>query len=143
MALIEAVRSRFDIPQRWYRLKAKLLGVDRLADYDRSAPVLAEDVTFSYGEARDLVLDTYQSFAPTAGTITRRFFDEHWIDAPMRPHKRGGAFCAYTVPSVHPYVLLNFTATPPRRADDGARARPRPARRARSAARACSTSRRR
>ena len=73
--------------------------------------MLAEDVTFSYGEARDLVLDTYQSFAPTAGTITRRFFDENWIDAPTRPHKRGGAFCAYTVPSVHPYVLLNFTAT--------------------------------
>ena len=56
------------------------------------------------------MLDTYQSFAPTAGAITRRFFDERWIDAPTRPHKRGGAFCAYTVPSVHPYVLLNFTA---------------------------------
>jgi oligoendopeptidase F len=52
MALVEAVRGRFDIPQRWYTLKAKLLGLDRLADYDRSAPVLPEDVTFSYGEAR-------------------------------------------------------------------------------------------
>jgi len=111
MALIEAVRNRFDIPQRWYRLKAKLLGVDRLADYDRSAPVLAEDVSYSFGEARDLVLDTYQSFSPVAGTVTRRFFDERWIDAPIRPHKRGGAFCAYAVPSVHPYVMLNFTAT--------------------------------
>ena len=111
MALIEAVRNRYDIPQRWYRLKAKLLGVERLADYDRSAPVLAEDVTYSFGEARDLVLDTYQSFSPVAGTVTRRFFDEHWIDAPTRPHKRGGAFCAYAVPSVHPYVMLNFTAT--------------------------------
>jgi oligoendopeptidase F len=111
MALIEAVRGRFDIPQRWYRLKAKLIGVERLADYDRSAPVLAEDVRYSFGEARDLVLDTYQSFSPVAGTATRRFFDEHWIDAPTRPHKRGGAFCAYAVPSVHPYVMLNFTAT--------------------------------
>jgi oligoendopeptidase F len=111
MALIEAVRNRFDIPQRWYRLKAKLLGVDRLADYDRSAPVLAEDVAYSFGEARDLVLDTYQSFSPVAGTVTRRFFDERWIDAPTRPHKRGGAFCSYAVPSVHPYVMLNFTAT--------------------------------
>ncbi|MFZ0383088.1 MAG: M3 family oligoendopeptidase [Solirubrobacteraceae bacterium] len=110
MALIQAVRARFDIPQRWYRLKAKLIGVDRLADYDRSAPVLDTDVTYSYAEARDLVLDTYQSFAPVAGEVTRRFFDERWIDAPPRPHKRGGAFCAYTVPSVHPYVLLNFTA---------------------------------
>ncbi len=110
MALIEAVRARFDIPQRWYRLKAQLLGVDRLADYDRSAPVLDEDITFSYSQARDLVLDTYQVFSPAAGSVVRRFFDEHWVDAPVRPHKRGGAFCAYTVPSVHPYVLLNFTA---------------------------------
>jgi oligoendopeptidase F len=110
MALIEAVRSRFYIPQRWYRLKATLIGVDRLADYDRSAPVLSEDVTYSYAQARELVLDTYASFSPVAGNVTRRFFDERWIDAPARPHKRGGAFCAYTVPSVHPYVLLNFTA---------------------------------
>ncbi|HEV3390064.1 MAG TPA: M3 family oligoendopeptidase [Solirubrobacteraceae bacterium] len=111
MALIKAVRGRYDIPQRWYRLKAKLLGVDRLADYDRSAPVLAEDIVYSWGEARDLVLDTYQSFSPVAGEVARQFFDDHWIDAPVRPHKRGGAFCAYTVPSVHPYVMLNFTAT--------------------------------
>jgi oligoendopeptidase F len=110
MALIQAVRARYDIPQRWYRLKATLLGVDRLADYDRAAPVLAEDVTFSFGEAREMVLDTYDSFSVDAGRVVRRFFDEHWVDAPVRPHKRGGAFCAYTVPSVHPYVLLNFTA---------------------------------
>ena len=110
MALIEAVRRRYDIPQRWYVLKAKLLGVERLADYDRSAPVLAEDVTFSFAESRELVLDTYSGFSSQAGDLTRRFFDEHWIDAPPRPHKRGGAFCSYTVPSVHPYVLLNFTA---------------------------------
>jgi oligoendopeptidase F len=110
MALIEAVRNRFDIPQRWYRLKARLLEIDRLADYDRSAPVLAEDLTYSFGQARELVLDTYSSFSPVAGDVTRRFFDERWIDAPPRPHKRGGAFCAYAVPSVHPYVLLNYTA---------------------------------
>jgi oligoendopeptidase F len=110
MALIEAVRRRYDIPQRWYRLKAKLLGLDKLADYDRSAPVSGEDVRYSYGEARELVLDAYSSFSATAGEVARRFFDERWIDAPPRPHKRGGAFCSYTVPSVHPYVMLNFTA---------------------------------
>src|SRR5207248_2938127 len=110
MALIEAVRRRFDIPQRWYRLKAVLLGVDRLADYDRSAPLLAEELTFSFAEARELVLDTYSAFSPDAGVLARQFFTDHWIDAPPRPHKRGGAFCAYTVPSVHPYVMLNFTA---------------------------------
>ena len=111
MALIQAVRSRYDIPQRWYRLKAKLLGVDRIADYDRAAPVQAHDVTFSFAQARDFVLETYDSFSPQAGRIVRRFFDERWIDAPVRPHKRGGAFCASTVPTVHPYILLNFTAT--------------------------------
>jgi oligoendopeptidase F len=110
MALIEAVRGRYDIPQRWYALKAKLLGVDRLADYDRSAPVLGEDLAFSYAQSRELVLDTYRAFSDEAGRVVARFFDEHWIDAPVRPHKRGGAFCSYTVPSVHPYVMLNFTA---------------------------------
>ncbi len=110
MALVEAVRARFSIPQRWYRVKAELLGVERIADYDRTAPVLPEELTFSFPQARDLVLATYAEFSPEAGRVTRRFFDEQWIDAPVRPHKRGGAFCAYTVPSVHPYVLLNFTA---------------------------------
>jgi oligoendopeptidase F len=110
MALIEAVRRRFDIPQRWYKLKAGLLGIKQLADYDRSAPILPEEVTFSYAQARDLVLETYSAFAPEAGQLAERFFSENWIDAPPRPHKRGGAFCAYTVPSVHPYVMLNFTA---------------------------------
>ncbi len=110
MALIEAVRGRYEIPQRWYRLKAKLLGVERIADYDRAAPVLPEEVTFSFAQARELVLKTYEAFSPQAGNVVRRFFDQRWIDAPVREHKRGGAFCAYTVPSVHPYVLLNFTA---------------------------------
>jgi oligoendopeptidase F len=110
MALITAVRARYDIPQRWYRLKSRLLGLERFMDYDRSAPLVEEDSLFSFGEARDLVLDTYQAFSPDAGEITRRFFSEHWIDAPIRPHKRAGAFCSYTVPSVHPFVMLNFTA---------------------------------
>ena len=110
MALIQAVRRRYDIPQRWYVLKARLLGIDQIADYDRAAPILSEDVVFSFGDSRELVLDTYSGFSPKAGDITRRFFDERWIDGPPRPHKRGGAFCSYTVPSVHPYVLLNFTA---------------------------------
>jgi oligoendopeptidase F len=110
LALIRAVRGRFDIPQRWYRLKAKLLGLDKLADYDRMAPLEAEEITYSFGEAREFVLDTYNSLSPDAGRIVERFFAEHWIDAPTRPHKRGGAFCSYTVPSVHPYVMLNYTA---------------------------------
>ena len=109
LALIHAVRGRYDIPQRWYRLKARLLGVEKLRDYDRGATVATDEPLFSYAQARELVLDTYAAFSPEAGAITRRFFDQSWIDAPVREHKRGGAFCA-TVYGVHPYVLLNYTA---------------------------------
>jgi len=109
-ALIEAVRGRYEIPRRWYRLKAKLLGVERLADYDRMAAVTEDEVSFSFAQAREIVLDCYSSFSGELGALAQRFFDEHWIDAPVRPAKRGGAFCASAVPSVHPYVLLNYTS---------------------------------
>ncbi len=108
-ALIAAVRSRYELPRRWYRLKAELLGVGKLADYDRYAPVSTEDVRVDWPEATELVLDAYSSFSPRLGALAGRFFTEHWIDAPPRAAKRGGAFCAYTVPSVHPYVMLNYT----------------------------------
>jgi oligoendopeptidase F len=108
-ALIEAVRARSEVPRRWYRLKAQLLGLDKLADYDRLAPVSDDDEHVGWSEARDLVLDSYGSFSGELGDLARRFFDESWIDAPVRPNKRGGAFCAYTVPSAHPYVMLNYT----------------------------------
>ncbi|MDE3130765.1 MAG: M3 family oligoendopeptidase, partial [Acidobacteriota bacterium] len=109
LALIHAVRNRYDIPQRWYRLKAQLLGLDKLRDYDRSATIATSEPLYSYAQARDLVVETYASFSAEAGAITRRFFDERWIDAPLRDNKRGGAFCA-TVYGVHPYVMLNYTA---------------------------------
>jgi oligoendopeptidase F len=109
-ALIEAVRARYEIPRRWYRLKAKLLGVERLADYDRMAPVTEDQVSFTFAQAREIVLDCYSSFSPELGAVAKRFFDERRIDAPVRPGKRGGAFCASAVPSVFPYVLLNYTS---------------------------------
>src|SRR4051794_3066255 len=109
-ALVEAVRESYEIPRRWYRLKARLLGVDRLADYDRMASVGGTEPTIGWDEARETVLDSFAGFSDTMADGAKRFFDERWIDAPIRPAKRGGAFCAYTVPSVHPYVLLNYTA---------------------------------
>ncbi|MBA3421597.1 MAG: M3 family oligoendopeptidase [Thermoleophilaceae bacterium] len=109
-ALVEAVRARFDLPKRWYRLKAELLGIDRIADYDRMAPVVGEDETMPWPEARELVLDAYGSFSPELGRLARGFFDDRRIDAPLRPGKRGGAFCAYTVPSSPSYVMLNWTS---------------------------------
>ncbi|MGA9284272.1 MAG: M3 family oligoendopeptidase [Solirubrobacteraceae bacterium] len=109
-ALIEAVRARYELPRRWYRLKARLLGVERLADYDRMAAVTEDEVTYPFAAAREIVLDCYSSFSPKLGAVAKRFFDERYIDAPVRPAKRGGAFCASAVPSVHPYVMLNYTS---------------------------------
>jgi oligoendopeptidase F len=108
-ALIDAVRARYELPRRWYRLKAKLLGLDKIADYDRMAAVTQEDERVEWPQAKAMVLESYGAFSDELGALTQRFFDESWIDAPVRPNKRGGAFCAYTVPSAHPYVLLNYT----------------------------------
>jgi oligoendopeptidase F len=109
-ALIEAVRKRFEIPRRWYRLKAQLLGVERLADYDRAASVTEDEVAFEFSRAREIVVDCYSSFSAELGELASRFFTERRIDAPIRPGKRGGAFCAPAVPSAAPYVLLNYTS---------------------------------
>jgi oligoendopeptidase F len=109
-ALVEAVRANYDLPQRWYRLKAQLLGLDKLADYDRMAAIETEEVEVDWPEATDIVLTSFHEFSPVLHDTAKRFFDESWIDAPVRPGKRGGAFCAYTVPSVHPYVMLNYTS---------------------------------
>ena len=109
-ALVAAVRARNELPRRWYRLKARLLGLDRLADYDRIAPLESDELTVPWAEARALVQDVYGGFSSTLGGIVERFFDEQWIDAPPSPGKRGGAFASGTVPSVHPYVMLNYTS---------------------------------
>lgn len=110
-ALVDAVQEAYDVPQRWYTLKAKILGIDQLADYDRMASITqADEQEFAWADATDLVFTSFDQFAPEMGDVARRFVDEQWIDAPPRPGKRGGAFCAYTVPSHHPYVLLNWTS---------------------------------
>ncbi len=108
-ALIDAAVSRYDVPQRYYRLKARLLGLDRLAHWDRFAPIAGDTSKTSWDDARDLVVAAYADFSDEAGAIVERFFTANWIDGPVRPDKRGGAFCATNVPGVHPYVLMNFT----------------------------------
>jgi oligoendopeptidase F len=108
-ALIDAVKGAYELPRRWYRLKARLLGIERLADYDRMAAVAQSDEDFGWDEARELVLASFNDFSPVLGEAAQAFFDGNYIDAPVRPGKRGGAFCAYTVPGAHPYVLLNWT----------------------------------
>jgi oligoendopeptidase F len=108
-ALIEATTSRYDVAQRYYRLKARLLGLDALDHYDRFAPVSTDTAKTPWDEARRIVVDAYSEFSEEAGEIVSRFFDDNWIDGPVRPDKRTGAFCATTVPGVHPYVLMNYT----------------------------------
>jgi oligoendopeptidase F len=111
-ALIEAVVGRYELARRWYRLKAGLLGLERLAYWDRMAPLAETEEQVPYAEAREIVLDCYSTFAPELGQVAGGFFEDGYIDAPTRPGKRGGAFCSYTVPSRHPYVLLNYTSRP-------------------------------
>jgi oligoendopeptidase F len=108
-ALVEAVRGRNELARRWYRTKAKLLGIERLADYDRMAVVGADDEQISWEDGREVVLETFGSVSPRMSEIAGKFISERWIDVPPRPAKRGGAFSASTVPSVHPYVMLNWT----------------------------------
>jgi oligoendopeptidase F len=109
-ALVDAVKANYDLPRRWYRLKARLLGLDRLADYDRMAAVGGEEVQVGWEEATELVLSSFMDFSPRLGEAAQEFFDGRYIDAPVREGKRGGAFCAYTVPSAHPYLMLNYTS---------------------------------
>lgn len=110
-ALIDAVVDSYPIAQRWYRLKAEVLGLDRLADYDRMASVASADREIGWSEGTRIVRDAYASFSPELAKIVDRFIDESWIDAPVRPGKRGGAFAAGVSPGHHPYVLLNWTST--------------------------------
>jgi oligoendopeptidase F len=109
-ALVEAVRASYPkLSHRYYALKAKWLGKDKLMHWDRNAPLPEEDKReIPWPEAQKTVLDAYAGFAPQMADIARTFFDKRWIDAPVRPGKAPGAFAHPTVPSAHPYVLLNY-----------------------------------
>jgi oligoendopeptidase F len=108
-ALMTTCEKNFDIVKKYYRLKKSLLGIDKFADYDRYAPIFHEGKTISYKESKQIVLQAFGSFSPQMAEIAREFFDNDWIDAELRSGKRGGAFSHGTVPSVHPYVFLNYT----------------------------------
>jgi oligoendopeptidase F len=113
-ALVTAVRDAYPrLSHRYYALKAKWFGKDKLEYWDRNAPLpKVEQRTIGWDEARDTVLSAYADFSPDMAGIARRFFDERWIDAPVRPGKAPGAFAHPTVPSAHPYVLLNYQGKP-------------------------------
>ena len=113
-ALVSAVRASFPrLSYRYYALKAKWFGKKQLEYWDRNAPLpKIETRTIGWNEARDTVLSAYGAFSPKMASVAKRFFDDRWIDAPSRPGKAPGAFAHPTVPSAHPYVLVNYLGKP-------------------------------
>jgi oligoendopeptidase F len=113
-ALVEAVRQGYPrISHRYYAMKARWMGRDRLEYWDRNAPLTTEpDRKIGWQEARDMVLSAYGRFSPDMASIARRFFDNNWIDAPVREGKSPGAFAHSTVPSAHPYIMMNYMGKP-------------------------------
>ncbi|MFO1136764.1 MAG: M3 family oligoendopeptidase [Rhodoblastus sp.] len=113
-ALVAAVRAAYPrLSHRYYKLKAKWFGKDALNHWDRNAPLpQVPQRIYTWSDARETVLSAYAGFAPAMADIARRFFDDRWIDAPVRPGKAPGAFAHPTVPSAHPYVLLNYQGKP-------------------------------
>lgn len=110
--LIDAVTSRYDIVQRYYRVKRDLLGLDELVDYDRYAPLPHLPTRkIDWEMCRGIVLTAFEGFSPRMGEIAGLFFERNWIHAPVFDGKRGGAFAHPCVPEVHPYVLVNYTGT--------------------------------
>ena len=109
-ALIAAARDAYPrISHRYYALKARWLGLDKLEFWDRNAPLPEDaDLRRPWSDAKVVVLDAYRTFSPTLAEIVDRFFAGGWIDAQLRPGKDSGAFCHPTVPSAHPYVLMNY-----------------------------------
>jgi oligoendopeptidase F len=108
-ALMTAAERHHGTVQRYYRLKGRLLGLEQLLDYDRYAPLFPDLPACDWQQARQIVEESYQALSPQAGGIIREFFDRRWIDAELRPGKRSGAFSSSAVPSVHPYILMNYT----------------------------------
>lgn len=109
-ALVDAVKSRYDIPQRYYRLKKDLLGLDELFDYDRYAPLpVSSEKMIPWDEGKEIVLCAYNDFSPDMADVAKKFFEDRWIHAPVMPGKRGGAFSDPCTPDVHPYVMVNYS----------------------------------
>ncbi|MGE4278790.1 MAG: M3 family oligoendopeptidase [Magnetospirillum sp.] len=109
-ALAAAVKGCYgQLSHRYYALKAKWFGVDKLDYWDRNAPLPdVADQTYSWEQARDTVLGAYADFSPDMAKVGKRFFDGNWIDAPVRPGKSPGAFAHPTVTTAHPYLLVNY-----------------------------------
>jgi len=109
--LIDNVKQSYAVARRYYHLKRKLLGLDKLYDYDRYAPVDADKSQVDFEECKRIVLEGYFAFSEEAGKIAEPFFTKRWIDAEIREGKQGGGFCCQTTPDLHPYILVNYTGS--------------------------------
>ena len=107
--MMEVAEANYGIAHDYFRLKARLLKLPRLALYDQYAPVGAELPAFTFAQARELILEAFAAFAPDFRAVAADSFGKRWIDAEIRKGKRGGAFCASQSPRLHPYVLCNYT----------------------------------
>ena len=108
-ALIETCNKYNFIAQRYYKLKSKLLKIKNFKDYDRYAPLGHSSKKYSFNDAKEIILESFEEFSPKMRRIALLFFEKKWIDYSLRSGKRGGAFSHSCVPSVHPYILVNFT----------------------------------
>lgn len=113
-AMVEAVKDAFpQLSHRYYAMKAKWLGLETMQYWDRNAPLpKSDDRLIAWDEARDTILEAYKGFSPNMAEIASDFFEKRWIDAPARPGKSPGAFAHPTVPSAHPYILMNYLGKP-------------------------------
>ncbi|MFA5027748.1 MAG: M3 family oligoendopeptidase, partial [Candidatus Methylomirabilota bacterium] len=109
--MLAVTEANYAVAQRYFRLKARLLGLSRLPLTDQYAPVGDPLPPCPFSRAREIVLEAFAAFSPSVGEVARRFFDGRWIDAEIRPGKQDGAFCASPGPALHPYVLCNYTDT--------------------------------
>lgn len=109
--LLNSVRENYkNTSHRYYRLKAKLMGMEKLNSWDRIAPLpISANKKYSWSEARELVLSAYADFSPKIAEVGRKFFENGWIDAPIVEGKMSGAFAAYGISEVHPYLMLNYS----------------------------------
>jgi oligoendopeptidase F len=111
-ALLNVCKRNAPLFQRFFRLKARLLGVDKLSRYDIYAPVVKSAKTYSFGQAAEIVLDSFSSFHPDFAALARRVFDQNHLDSEVRKGKQGGAFCASITPEITPWVKLNYQGRP-------------------------------
>jgi oligoendopeptidase F len=110
--MLQVVEANYGLAQDYFRLKARLLGLDRLTVYDQYAPLETRTSQVSFAEGREIVLDSYGDIDPRFRALAQEFFDRRWIDAEPRQGKRGGAYCASPSPHLHPYVLTSYLGTP-------------------------------